>query len=67
MRKEIIEKLNEIAQEDFNRAQSMLDGINLALGTKYGWLKKRVVFFDNPDGSVAERYESCHDAYVYAE
>lgn len=67
MRKEIIEKLNEIAQEDFNKAQLMLDGVNLVLGTKYGWLRKRVVFFDNPDGSIAEKYAKCHDAYVYAE
>lgn len=44
MRKETIEKLNEIAQEDFNKAQLMLDGVNLALGTNYGWLRKRVVF-----------------------
>lgn len=66
MRKEMIEKLNEIAQEDFNKAQLMLDGVNLALGTNYGWLRKRVVFFDNPDGSVAERYAHCHDAWSYA-
>lgn len=67
MRKEMIEKLNEIAQEDFNKAQLMLDGVNLALGTNYGWLRNRVVFFDNPDGSVAERYAHCHDAWSYAE
>lgn len=67
MRKETIEKLNQVAQEDFNKAQSMLDGINLVLGTNYGWLRGRVVFFDNPDGSVAERYANCHDAWCYAE
>ena len=67
MNKEMIATLNYTAQEDFNKAQSMLDGINLVLGTKYGWLAKRVVFFDNPDGSTAEKYAAAHDAYVYAE
>ena len=44
MNKETISKLNEIAKEDFEKAKSMLDGINLVLNTKYGWLNKRVVF-----------------------
>lgn len=67
MNKKMIATLNEIAREDFDKAQSMLDGINLVLGTKYGWFAKRVVFFDNPDGSTAEKYAGAHDAYVYAE
>lgn len=45
MSKEIIAKLNTIAKEDFTKAKIMLEGINLALGTEYGWLNKRVVFF----------------------
>lgn len=44
MNKETISKLNEIAKEGFEKAKSMLDGINLVLKTKYGWLNKRVVF-----------------------
>ena len=67
MNKETISKLNEIAKEDFEKAKSMLDGINLVLKTKYGWLNKRVVFFENPDSSVAKRYTKVHDAYAYAE
>lgn len=67
MTKEMVKKLNTIAQEDFDRAQAMLDGINLVQGTKYGWLAKRVVWFENPDGSVAEKYAHCHDAYTHAE
>ena len=58
MKKEMISKLNELAQEDFEKAKAMLDGINMVLGTKFEWLNKRVVFFDgrNP-----------HDAWVNAE
>lgn len=42
MKKSMISELNKIAQEDFDKAKSMLDGINLVLGTKYGWLNRRV-------------------------
>ena len=55
-------KINEVAQENFDRAQGMLDMLNEFTGLKLGWLAKRVVVFDNPDGSVAEKYASCHDA-----
>ena len=59
MKKEMISKLNKLAQEDFEKAKAMLDGINLVLGTKFGWLNKRVVLFDE--------YRNVHDAWVYAE
>lgn len=42
MTKEQVEILNKIAREDFARAVAMLDGINLVLGTLYGWRGKRV-------------------------
>lgn len=61
--REKIAKINEMAQENFDRAQGMLDMFNEIYGLKYGWLKKRVVIFDNPDGTVAERYACAHDAY----
>ena len=67
MNKKMIAILNKTAQEDFDKAKSMLEGINLVLGTKYSWLAKRVVFFDNPDGRPAEKYAGVHDAYDYAE
>lgn len=51
-----IKRLNVIASFDFEKAQAMLEGINLALGTEYAWLNKRVVFGD----------EEKHDAYIYA-
>lgn len=61
--KERIYNINEVAQENWEKAKGMLDMLNDICGTKYGWLKKRVVIFDNPDGSTAEKYSSCHDAY----
>ena len=63
--KAVFHELNEIAQSDFERAQAMLDGINLALGTEYGWLCKRVTFFDD-NTTVARKYATAHDAWVYA-
>lgn len=62
--KEWIAEINQVAQVDFDRAQGMLDMLNMVFGLKYGWLAKRVVYFENPDGSVAEKYAHCHDAWV---
>lgn len=58
--------LNETAQSDFQKAQNMLDGMNLVLGTSYGWLAKRVVWFEKPEESTAEKYAAVHDAWAYA-
>ena len=66
LNKETIEKLNDIAIEDFDKAEAMLDGINMVLGTKYGWLKRRVVFFDEPDATTCIKYSNVHDAWAYA-
>lgn len=66
MSREMISKLNQIAEENFEKAQAMLEGINMVLGTEYGWLNKRVVFFDDTS-SVAMKYASAHDAWAYAE
>jgi len=62
-----VSTLNKIAQSDFQKAQAMLDGINLVLDTQYGWLAKRVVWFENPNGSVAEKYAAVHDAWADAD
>lgn len=39
-----VDILNKIAKQDFARAVAMLDGINLVMGTKYGWEDKNVVW-----------------------
>ena len=67
MTKEMIATLNTIAKTDFERAKAMLDGINMVLGTKYGWLASRVVFFDQPDAPTHIKYAHAHDAWVYAD
>lgn len=67
MTKKMISKLNRMAQEDFGKAQAILEGINMVSEIEYGWLNKRVVFFDNPSASTAVKYASVHDAYAYAE
>ena len=66
MTKEMIKKLNTIAQENFEKAQAMLEGINMIQVTEYGWLNKRVVFFDDTS-SVSRKYATAHDAWAYAE
>ena len=62
-----IATLNKIAQSDFPKAEAMLDGMNMVLDTQYGWLAGRVVWFENPNGSTAEKYAHAHDAWAYAE
>lgn len=53
-----IKELNAIAQADFKTADAMLKGINLVLGTKYDWLNRRVVYWENGVGY--------HDAWACA-
>ncbi len=60
--KERIQKINEVAQENFEKAQGMLEMLNEICGTKFGWFAKRVVIFENPDASTAEKYAHYHDA-----
>lgn len=64
MMKDRINKINEMAQENWEKAQGMLEMFNDIYGTQFGWLKKRVVMFENPNGTVAERYAHCHDAWA---
>ena len=51
-------------EENFDKAKGMLDMFNVIYCTRYGFLNKRVVRFDNPDASVAERYSHCHDVWA---
>ena len=61
-RKEILQAINILANVNFEVAEAMLDECNGHWGTAYGWLNKRVVFFDDPNASVAQKYAHCHDA-----
>lgn len=64
-RKEVIQAINLVAKVDFEVAKVMLEGWNYHWGTAYGWLNKRVVIFDNPYATIAEKYAHCHDAECY--
>lgn len=59
MTKQQLSELNALARQDFNRAVGMLEGINFVLGTKYGWINKRVVL-KSSDGKY-------HDAWAIAD
>lgn len=59
-----INKINETAKENFDKAKGMLEMFNDIYGTRFGLLGGRVVWFENPDGSVAEKYAHAHDAYM---
>ena len=63
--KEKLMKINAMACTNWEKAQGMLEMLNEICGTKYGWLNKRVVWFEKPDGSVAEKYAAAHDAVAY--
>lgn len=60
----MIANINAVAKENWEKAQGMLDMLNELAGTKFGWLNKRVVRFENPDGSTAERYANAHDLEI---
>lgn len=60
--KELIAKINH--EENFDKKQGMLDMFNAMNGTQYGFLGGRVVRFENPNGSVAEKYAHCHDVWA---
>lgn len=59
--KDLIYKINH--EENFDKAQGMLTMLNDIYGTRYGFLNGRVVRFENPDGSFAEKYAHCHDVW----
>lgn len=63
--RERIMKINRVAQYDFDRAQGMLDMLNEICGTQFGWLNKRVVFFEQPNASTATKYAGAHDAACF--
>lgn len=60
--KELIYKINH--EENWEKAQGMLEMLNSIYGTQFGFLNKRVVRFENPNGSSAERYAHCHDVWA---
>ncbi len=60
--KELIYKINH--EEDFAKAQGMLEMLNLIYGMKYDFLARRVTRFDSPEASTAEKYAHAHDVWA---
>lgn len=48
--RDIIDNINEIAQENFDRAAGMLEMFNEIYNTKLEWYNKRVVYYESPMG-----------------
>lgn len=68
--KDMIKKLNELAQEDFNRARAMLDGVNMLAGGLYSWSNYgypniRVVI-SSDISTLESRIATMRDAYTCA-
>ena len=66
--KEKIKMINSIAQENFDKAQGMLEMLNSIYGTNYAFLARRVVFSDysgTAEENTAQYYAYCHDLYCY--
>lgn len=62
--KERVKEINDTAQENFEKAEGMLEMFNDIYGTQYGWLNKRVVWFEKPEASTCEKYKNVHDVWV---
>ena len=61
---EMINKINEVAQSDYEYAAGMLEMFNMIYGTRYSFFKRRVIRFDDPDAPTCERYTHFHDVYT---
>lgn len=60
--KEAIYKINH--EQNMEKKKEMLDSLNAEHGTQYGFLSGRVVRFENPEASTAEKYAHCHDVWA---
>lgn len=56
-----IDWINEVAKTDFGVAKGMLEMLNSLCGTKYAFLAKRVIRFDNPEIGY---HSPCHDLHA---
>lgn len=59
--KDQVRKINDWAKINWEKAQVLLQGVNLALGTNFRWINKRVVFLGEDHGQLG-----WHDAYCWA-
>lgn len=62
IQKELFEKINTVAKDNLDRAQGMIDIINMMCPTKLFFINKRVCY-ESFDHGV----RTFHDAYIWAE
>lgn len=60
IRKELFEEINNVAQENLERAQGMIDILNMMSTTRFILIKKRVCY-----ETIENGIKKFHDAYVY--
>lgn len=46
--KDIVSSINALALTNFDAAKHLLEIVNDAHGTNYGFLNRRIVFYENP-------------------
>lgn len=60
--KELFNKINTVAQKNLDRAEGMLDMVNMMFETKYFFINRRVAY-ETFDHGV----KTFHDAYIWAD
>lgn len=60
IRKELFEEINNVAKENLERAQGMIDILNMMNPTRFILIKKRVCY-----ETIENGIKKFHDAYVY--
>ena len=60
--KDFIQKVNETAQENIQKAVGMVEAYNMINGTKFWILARRVTFT-----CIEHGHKDAHDAYVWAD
>lgn len=61
--KELVYMINH--EPNFEKAKGMLEMLNVVFGTQYGFVARRVVYFDDPNASTCEKYAHAHDLWAY--
>lgn len=61
IRKELFEEINNVAQENLERAQGMIDILNMMNPTRFILINRRVCY-----ETIENGIKKFHDAWVYA-
>ena len=61
IRKELFEEINKVAKENLERAQGMIDILNMMSTTRFILINKRVCY-----ETIENGIKKFHDAWIYA-